>query len=149
MEQQLSMSNVFDHAGRVIKSYHVQLQPLCRELDLPPLALDILLFIANNPGNATATDICMMRGIKPGIVSVHIERLVRLGLLRRVAVDGDRRKTKLEVTSDASEPIRRGREIQRDFARRLCSGISDEDKRVWQRITETVDRNLDAMCSDK
>lgn len=149
MEQQLSMSNVFDHANRVIKSYHEQLQPLCRELDLPPLALDILLFIANNPDNATATDICMMRGVKPGIVSVHIDRLVRLGLLRRVAVDGDRRKTKLEVTLPASEPIRRGREIQREFARKLCLGISAEDKAAWQRIANTIDRNLETMCNDK
>ena len=47
------------------------LTPLCKEAGLPPLAMDILLFLANNPEHNTAKDICRMRGHKSGIVSVH------------------------------------------------------------------------------
>lgn len=49
---------------------------------LPPAAADILLFLANNPGCETAGAICRMRGLKPAIVSFHIDRLVSEGFLR-------------------------------------------------------------------
>lgn len=71
------------------------LQPLCREAELPALALDILLFIANNPDKSTARDVCQFRGMKPGIVSFHVDRLAAAGLLERRPVPGDRRKTQL------------------------------------------------------
>ena len=80
----------FSHANKMTKAYHVMLTPLCKEAGLPPLALDILLFLANNPEHNTAKDICRMRGHKPGIVSVHVERLVNDGLLERREMPGGR-----------------------------------------------------------
>lgn len=148
MKEQFSMSKVFDHANKVIKAYHNQLQPLCKQTDLPPLALDILLFIANNPEKATAKEICLIRGVKSGIVSVHIERLVQNGLLERASVAGDRRKTMLVPTSLAEEIIKRGRAIQKAFAEKLACGISQTDMLVWKSILETVDRNLEQLSKD-
>lgn len=145
MEAELSMSKVFDHASKLIKAYHSQLQPLARQAELPPLALDILLFIANNPMHATAKEICLMRGIKPGIASVHIERMVQIGYLARSAVEGDRRKTLLASTQKASDLVAQGREIQRNFADQLAYGISEEDMAVWKRILDTLNRNLEKM----
>ena len=63
---------VFSNAARFIEAYHRVLQPLCRESGLPPLAVDILMFAANNPEYATAKNICKYRGMKPSIVSVHV-----------------------------------------------------------------------------
>ena len=65
-------ATLFSHANKMTKAYHVMLTPLCKEAGLPPLALDILLFLANNPEHNTAKDICRLRGHKPGIVSVHV-----------------------------------------------------------------------------
>lgn len=87
-------ATLFSHANKMTKAYHVMLTPLCKETGLPPLALDILLFLANNPEHNTAKDICRMRGHKPGIVSVHVERLVNDGLLERQEMPGDRRADK-------------------------------------------------------
>ena len=76
------------------------------------IELDILLFLANNPAYNTAKDICQCRGVKPGIVSVHVDRLVNLGLLARQDVPGDRRKTRLVCTDQAAPLIARGRTQQ-------------------------------------
>lgn len=149
MKEQFSMSKVFDHANKIIKAYHNQLQPLCKQTDLPPLALDILLFIANNPEKATAKDICFIRGIKSGIVSVHIERLVQNGLLKRASFAGDRRKNMLAHTPAAEEIITSGRAIQKAFAEKLVCGISQTDMLVWKNILDTVDRNLEQLSKDK
>ncbi len=148
MEGDFSMSKVFEHANKVIKAYHNQLQPLCKQTDLPPLALDILLFIANNPEKATAKEICFIRGIKTGIASVHIERLVQNGLLERAVVAGDRRKNKLASTPKAAEIIEKGRVIQKSFAERLGSGISPSDMNVLKSVLETMDRNLEKMAKE-
>lgn len=137
---------IFSHANKMTQAYHVMLAPLCRETELPPLALDILLFLANNPEYSTAKDICRMRGHKSGIVSVHVERLVHDGLLERQEMPGDRRQTKLVCTERAQDLIERGREIQWQFGRRLLAGISEEDQAVMRRCFDMIDANLDELC---
>ena len=137
---------IFSHANKMTQAYHVMLAPLCRETDLPPLALDILLFLANNPEYSTAKDICRMRGHKSGIVSVHVERLVNDGLLERQEMPGDRRQTRLVCTEKAQDIITRGREIQWQFGLRLMEGISKEDHETMHRCFERIDVNLDEIC---
>ena len=76
LDGEITPIRVFSNANRFIEAYHAVLQPLCRESGLPPMAVDILMFAANNPDYATARNICQYRGMKPSIVSVHVERLV-------------------------------------------------------------------------
>lgn len=142
-------ATLFSHANKMTKAYHVMLTPLCKETGLPPLALDILLFLANNPEHNTAKDICRMRGHKPGIVSVHVERLVNDGLLERREMPGDRRQTRLICTERAQDIITRGREIQWKFGLRLMEGISKEDHEIMRRCLERMDGNLNGICKEK
>lgn len=139
-------ATLFSHANKMTKAYHVMLTPLCKEAGLPPLAMDILLFLANNPEHNTAKGICRMRGHKPGIVSVHVERLVNDGLLERREMPGDRRQTRLICTEQAQALIERGREIQWKFGLRLMEGISKEDHEIMRRCFERIDINLDEIC---
>ena len=137
---------IFSHANKMTQAYHIMLAPLCKETGLPPLALDILLFLANNPEHNTAKDICRMRGHKSGIVSVHVERLVNDGLLERQEMPGDRRQTRLVCTEKAQDIITRGRDIQWQFGLRLMEGISKEDHETMHRCFERIDVNLDEIC---
>ena len=98
MDGNFGPAKLFGNANKMIEAYHAALQPICKETGIPPLALDILLFIANNPENATAKEICKFRGFKSGIVSVHIERMAAGGLIERAEVPEDRRKTLLKAT---------------------------------------------------
>ena len=137
---------IFSHANKMTQAYHIMLAPLCKETGLPPLALDILLFLANDPEHNTAKDICRMRGHKSGIVSVHVERLVNDGLLERQEMPGDRRQTRLVCTETAQDIITRGRDIQWQFGLRLMEGISKEDHETMHRCFERIDVNLDEIC---
>lgn len=88
-----------------------------------------------------------MRGHKPGIVSVHVERLVNDGLLERREMPGrPRRQTRLICTERAQDIITRGREIQWKFGLRLMEGISKEDHEIMRRCFERIDINLDEIC---
>lgn len=138
-------SKLFDHANRMIEAYHSALSPLCKETGMPPLALDVLLFVANNPQSATANEICRLRGFKAGIVSVHIERLVTGGLLERKSVPNDRRKTMLAYTEKASGIVKKGQELQAAFAKKLLSGLSEDDLNALRRATEAIDKNVEEI----
>lgn len=142
MERKFDVSRVFDNSNKLIDAYHKVLQPLCKETGIPPLALDILLFFANQDENMTANDVCRLRGFKSGIVSVHIDRLVTGGLLERRAVPGDRRKTNLVPTQNAMPIIEKGRELQLSFGEKLLQGIDASDIAVWEKIMMTIDKNV-------
>lgn len=81
-------SEMFVNTARFLDAYHAVMQPLCTEAKLPPAALDIILYLANNPSYNTAKDICCHKGLKPSIVSFHVDRLVTDGYLERREVPG-------------------------------------------------------------
>lgn len=48
-------------ARQLLEGYTAAMQPLCRREGLAPNGVDILLFLANNPGLDTARDVCTYR----------------------------------------------------------------------------------------
>ena len=143
LDPSIAASRMYSNSSRFIEAYHAVLQSLCREAELPVMALDILLFIANNPDKSTARDVCQFRGMKPGIVSFHVDRLAAAGLLERRPVPGDRRKTQLVCTEAAADTIRRGRELQKRFAEALLSGLDRESLETLHRCLAAIDGNID------
>ena len=80
--------SLLEFPKKLSQAYTQLCKPLCRELGLSQTALDILLFLANNPRYQTAGDIVEVRHIPASLVSVNVERLVQDGLLRREPVPG-------------------------------------------------------------
>ena len=64
-------------------AYAALCKPLCQKLHLPQTAFDILMFLANNPGYQTASDVVEVRKLKANLVSVNVDRLVQEGYLVR------------------------------------------------------------------
>lgn len=147
-EPLLTASAMFANAARFSDAYHAALSPLCAETSLPPAAVDILLFLANNPGCETAGAICRMRGLKPAIVSFHIDRLVGEGFLQRQPVPGDRRKTALVLTEKAAPVIEQGRRLQKSFADRLTEGLRAEDLAHFRRCVAAFERNIERIRTE-
>ena len=147
-ELSLTAPAMFANAARFMDAYHTVLAPLCEQTQLPPAAVDILLFLANNPGHDTAAAVCRMRGLKPGIVSFHVDRLVTEGYLLRRSVPGDRRKTSLVCTEKAAPVIEQGRTLQRAFAEQLADGLSEEDLEHFRRCIAAFDRNIERIRTE-
>ena len=145
LEPQMTASRMFYNANKFRDAYQIAMQPLCEETGLPQTAVDILLFLANNPDFDTARDICRCRSLKPGLVSFHVDRLVVEGLLERREVPGDRRKTRLVPTAKAAAMIERGRLLQKDFAARLLAGLSPADLEHFSRCLAAFDRNIESI----
>lgn len=145
LDGEITPIRVFSNANRFIEAYHAVLQPLCRESGLPPMAVDILMFAANNPDYATARNICQYRGMKPSIVSIHVERLVSEGYLERQNVPGDRRQTLLVCTEKAQPMVEQGRALQKRFSERLIRGLSDADKEALHKAMTLLDNNIEEI----
>ena len=97
-------------------AYAALCKPLCQKLHLPQTAFDILMFLANNPGYQTASDVVEVRKLKANLVSVNIDRLVQEGYLVREADPGDRRRTLLRCAEKPAPSLSRAGPCRRNLA---------------------------------
>lgn len=130
---------------KIALAYSAVCKPLCRELELPQTAFDILMFLGNNPDYKTASEIVEIRHIKANLVSVNVDRLVREGYLTRRGVEGDRRKTELLCTEKAQPIIARGRQLQNAFSERLFAGMDEEARRAFSEAMHLIEHNLNEL----
>lgn len=130
---------------KIALAYSAVCKPLCRQLELPQTAFDILMFLGNNPDYKTASEIVEIRHIKANLVSVNVDRLVREGYLMRRGVEGDRRKTELLCTEKAQPIIARGRQLQNAFSERLFAGMDKEARRAFSEAMHLIEHNLNEL----
>ena len=126
-----------------LELYENLCQPVCKECGIPQTAFDIVMFLANNPEYYTAKDICKIRGIKPNLVSFHVEKLVQAGYLQREAVPGDRRRVKLLLTEKSRNVVKQGRAVQQSYREILTANISPSDMEAFGRCMDTMRQNIE------
>ena len=130
------------------QAYSAVCKPLCRELELPQTAFDILMFLGNNPAYKTAGEIVELRHIKANLVSVYVDRLVREGYLLRKPVAGDRRKTELVPTEQAEPVIQKGRALQERFVEILFRDMELAQRRAFFAALQKMEANLDGILEE-
>lgn len=133
----------FNFARDLIEAYSERCKPLCKEIQMPQTAFDILMFLANNPDCNTARDIVEIRGLKANLVSMNVEKLVREGFLERIPDTKDRRKIVLVCREKAKPVIEKGRQLQMDFFESLFDGIDEESRGQFYGVLEKLRTNLD------
>lgn len=136
-------------ARTILLAYNVVCKPICKELELPQTAFDILMFLGNNPKYKTAGEIVEIRHIKANLVSVNVDKLVREGYLERKTVEGDRRKTELICTEKAMAVISRGREIQREFLDKMLANLGDGELKAFLSALGVIKGNLNAILEEE
>lgn len=144
-----SGARCFDLMGKARKSYSRALEPVCRKWNLTRNALDVLLFLINNPEYDRAVDIVTRRGIAKSHVSLSVMDLERRGLLTRRSGQGDRRMAHLMLTEAGTAVAREGQAAQERYFKALCRGISQTELEQWRHIMETICANLDQLEQDE
>ena len=94
----LTASQVYTHSRLLLDAYAGIMRPLSAELNMAQTAVDILMFLANNPGYDTAKDICTMRHLETGDRFVPCGKFGSGRIPGRQNVPGDRRKCRLVCT---------------------------------------------------
>ena len=134
------------HSGMAVlhgirQAYEDWCKPLCRELRMPQMAFDILMFLSGNPELCTARDINRHHGFKENILSVNVNKLVSKGYLQRFSVQGDRRKVRLVLTEKARPIIMRGKRALEEFDQLIKEGITPEELTTFTKCLETAGEN--------
>ena len=148
----MNLINIVSNGSKAMRVYAKFCQPVCRKYDLTQTGLDILLFFANNPSYNTARDICRIRGIKAGITSVTVEKLISAGYLAREADSQDRRIQRLRLTEQAANVIQEGRRAQQEFGEAISQGMTREEAKTFLRLSSILAQNvekLSAMCKER
>ena len=138
----MNASQFYALSRQLQNAYAAQMRPLCEETGMAQTAIDILLFLHNNPGCDTAREICTYRQLKPALVSLYVENLVQSGHLRRESVPEDRRKSRLILTAQALPVDQKGLAVQTAFTARMLEGLSDEDLAAGQRCLSVINQNI-------
>ena len=127
------------------KKYAAILEPVCREFDLTRNELDVLLFLANNPGFDRAADIVSVRKIAKSHVSLSVTNLEKRGLLIRTFEEEDRRVAHLKLTEAAQPMVRAGQHRQRLFFTQLFGGLTRQELEQWGSVMEKIYSNIEQM----
>lgn len=134
---------------KISVAYSTVCKPLCKELELPQTAFDILMFLGNNPEYKTASEIVEIRHVKANLVSVNVERLVQEGYLIRQPVKGDRRKTDLLCTEKAQQVIAQGRQLQNIFSERLFANMDADTRKAFATAMDIIEENLNEILEEE
>lgn len=122
--------------------YDRSIDPVCARHEVTRMELDVLLFLANNPEQDTASDLVELRRLSKSRVSAAVSDLTERGLLDRVYRDGNRKTAHLVPLPAAEELIVDGRAAQQAFFSILSAGVSPAEIEALGAVTGRVLSNL-------
>lgn len=131
------------------KLYSQMLAPLLENFHLTQLELDIILFLANNPGYDTARDIVELRHLSKSHVSVGVDSLAGRGLLERSYQAGNRKTIHLRLLPAADEIVAAGREVQQQYGETLFRGFSQAQREELVQLLDRISRNVDSALANQ
>lgn len=140
---------IIEISNHLRAAYIKKCSPLCKTLELPQPALDIIMFLANNPEYCTASHICEYKHIKPNLVSLYVDKLVEKGMLEREAVKEDRRQIHLVCTEKAKHIIDYGHRLQSEYFKEIMGNISKEELKILSSCLEKFNINAEKIIKDK
>ena len=89
-------------------------------------------------GNVRPTDVARWLGRSTNSVSMIVDRMVKVGLLRRVRDRADRRVVFLIITDKGEEALKPATLSGWDFIQKILSPVSQEDRQTLIKLLETL-----------
>lgn len=100
--------DLWDGLSLFKKIYDQSLEPVCKKYQLTRMELDILLFLANNPGYDTAKDIIERRRLTKSHVSMSLKDLERRDLVQKEYYPGNQKTAHLKLSSASIQMVAEG-----------------------------------------
>ena len=122
--------------------------PIARRYGLSMREINVVLFLANNPGYDTARDITEYRGISKSQVSQAVEFLVELSYLTRTPDPDDRRLLHLALTEEGLALARECKAVQARCGQDLLDGMTEDQVRQLQELWDMVMANGERLSRE-
>lgn len=118
--------------------YEKQFEEICQRYQITQNEVDIIAFLANNPGFDTAKDIVEMRMIAKSYISKSVEKLIKKGFLVRISDKEDRRMIHLQLTEKANPVIDSARLKQKEFIEILFAGMDADEIKTFESLLDKI-----------
>ena len=122
--------------------YDQALDPVAQRWALTRMELDLLLFLANNPGRNTAAEAVRLRQWTKSHVSAAVHSLRAKGLLSAEHPEDNRKVLLLIPLPAAGEILRDGQAAQRSFYQAMHQGFTPEEEQLLESISIKIAQNI-------
>ncbi len=146
---ELPSAQVWENHQAMKTLYSRCVEEVCLRHGLARTELDILLFLANNPGLDTAAKLIEVRFLCKSHVSLSLKRLEARGLLERSFLPGNRKTVHLRLTEGAQGAVEDGRRAQGAFVRILMKGFSPQEMEALAGYNRRIAGNIQAALKEE
>lgn len=127
-----------------ITSYYESLaRNVCDTYDLTQMEYDILMFLHDNPQFNTAADIVKVRKSTKSHVSISLKDLKTKRLIDRIQSPNNKKRIEIVLLDDAIPIIDAGKNVQKQFARNVLNGLTEEEMRMCIQVFQKICSNAD------
>lgn len=96
------------------------------------------MFLHNNPRHNTAAEIVKIRKSTKSHVSTSLKDLENKGLIRKIKSEDNKKHIEIALLEKAELIIEAGINAQKQFARNVLSGLTEEEKRICINIFDKI-----------
>lgn len=134
--------DLWDGLSLFKKIYDQSLEPVCKKYQLTRMELDILLFLANNPGYDTAKDIIERRRLTKSHVSMSLKDLERRELVQKEYYPGNQKTAHLKLSSASVQMVSEGQQAQKKFFQTVFHDFNPEDVSRMESYFDRMRKNM-------
>ena len=134
----------WDQHKTITSCYEMLARKVCEAYSLTQMEYDILMFLHNNPQHNTAAEIVRIRKSTKSHVSTSLKELEGKGLIERIPGADNKKHIEIVLLKKAEPIIENGIKAQREFAKQVLTGLSEEEMRTCKAVFNKICRNADA-----
>lgn len=133
----------WDQHKTITSCYEMLTRNVCEKYQLTQMEYDILIFLHNNPQHNTAAEIVKIRKSTKSHVSSSLKNLENRGLVERIQSADNKKHIEIVLLEKAVPIIEDGIKVQKEFAKTLLQGLSEEEKRICVEVFNKICKNAD------
>lgn len=133
----------WDQHKTITSCYEMLTRKVCEKYQLTQMEYDILIFLHNNPQHNTAAEIVKIRKSTKSHVSSSLKNLENRGLVERIQSVDNKKHIEIALLEKAVPIIEDGIKVQKEFAKTLLQGLSEEEKRICVEVFNKICKNAD------
>lgn len=133
----------WDQHKTITSCYEMLTRKVCEKYQLTQMEYDILIFLHNNPQHNTAAEIVKIRKSTKSHVSSSLKNLENRGLVERIQSVDNKKYIEIVLLEKAVPIIEDGIKVQKEFAKTLLQGLTEEEKRICIEVFNKVCENAD------
>lgn len=133
----------WDQHKTITSCYEMLARKVCEAYSLTQMEYDILMFLHNNPQHNTAAEIVRIRKSTKSHVSTSLKELEGKGLIERIPGADNKKHIEIVLLKKAEPIIENGIKAQREFAKQVLTGLSEEEMRTCKAVFNKICHNAD------